>query len=631
MNAIWHRSKPLGGSQHSGALAPATELFPEGRPTPDSNVATGSDWIAEFLHRVGAHRVFTLTGGACAFMVDAIGRHPGLHYDCFQHEQSAAMAADAVWRVSGRIGVTLATSGPGATNLITGIATSFFDSIPALHITGQVNQRESSAYHGAKVRQSGFQETDIVSMVKPVTKYAVMVRSVEELQRELPKAYALAMSGRRGPVLIDVPMDVQQAAADMVFDIPELTVPAAPAAEMLAPLARALREASRPVVLWGGGIGFAGVQAPVAEWLARAGLPFVSSWAGLTYFDHDHPGFLGQTGVYGNRGANFAVQNADTVIVLGSRLDNRQRSGNPANWACGAKVVVVDVDEEELRKYAHDGYATVHMDLAALPAVLDTLPLPTPSAEWTSYVHDLRARYLGREQSASAQRHGSLSPYEAIRRLNAAMADDAIVANDTGAAVCWAHQAFKVKQHMFFTSGGNSPMGYSLPAAIGAKLVAPQRQVVSFNGDGGFQLNLQELQTVAARGLDIAVVVFNNRSYGIIKQFQDSYLGSRYTASYDGYSAPDFGRVAEAFGIAYARIESLDQITPALFGRGPILIDVMLSEHTLIEPKLEMGRPINDQFPYLPAREYAEGNRFTPYPRPPAIELLADGGEANGD
>jgi acetolactate synthase-1/2/3 large subunit len=583
---------------------------------------TGSDWIAEFLSRVGSDRVFLLTGGACAFMIDAVARHPGLSYACFQHEQSTAMAADALWRVNRKVGVTLATSGPGATNLITGIATSFFDSIPTLHITGQVNQRESSAYHGANVRQSGFQETDIVSMVKPITKYSVMVRSIEELQIELPKAWALARSGRMGPVLIDVPMDVQQAPAEPVFDIPSLDNKQKPDAADLEMLRTALRGAQRPVVLWGAGIGLAGAEKETAAWLEESGIPFVSSWAGMTSFDHDHPTYVGQIGVYGNRGANFVLQNADTVIVLGSRLDNRQRSGNAANFATSARIVAVDVDGEELKKYDNDGYAKVHMDLAELPAILDTMPRPSPSAEWLDYVAAMRARYQGREFSTSARRLNSLSPYEVVRRLNAAMNEDAVVAADTGAAVCWLHQAFKVKKHILFTSGGNSPMGYALPAAIGAKMERPDLQVVSFNGDGGVQLNIQDLQTIVHNDLDIAVVIMNNGSYGIIKQFQDSYLGSRYDASHKGYSSPDFGKVARAYGLDYERVESLDQITPDLFKRGPIVIDVMLSESTLIEPKLEMGRPINDQFPYLSAADYRDGNRFVDYPRPDHIEKL---------
>jgi acetolactate synthase-1/2/3 large subunit len=235
----------------------------------------------------------------------------------------------------------------------------------------------------------------------------------------------------------------------------------------------------------------------------------------------------------------------------------------------------------------------------------------------------MRGKYKDKEFSTSAHRLNSLSPYEVIRRLNEAMDEDAVVAADTGACVCWVHQAFKVKKHVLFTSGGNSPMGYALPAAIGAKMEAPERQVVSINGDGGIQLNLQELQTIAYNKLDVAVVIMNNHSYGIIKQFQDSYLGSRYSASYDGYSAPDFGKIAAAYGLAYAKIEEIGQITPDLFNQGPIIIDVMLSEHTLIEPKLEMGRPINDQFPYLSATEYASGNRFVDYPRPEAIQKLA--------
>jgi acetolactate synthase-1/2/3 large subunit len=579
---------------------------------------TGAEYIAHFIAQVGCRHVFVLTGGACAFMIDAVGRHPDLSFTCFNHEQSAAMAADAVWRVNRTVGVTMATSGPGATNLITGIACSYFDSIPSLHITGQVNQRESSALHGAKVRQSGFQETKIVEMVRPITKHAVLVRSTDELRHELANAYAIATSGRMGPVLIDVPMDVQQAEVNGDLVLPAACSSACePATSVAHALSATFACSHRPIVLWGAGIGLAGVERPVADWLAQTGLPFVSSWAGLTYFDHDHPGFLGQIGVYGNRGANFALQNADAAIVLGSRLDNRQRSGNTKNFAIGATVHVVDVDAEELRKYHGDGYQTSQLNLGDLPSVLREIAAPPIEAKWRDYLAEMKTRYFGRETSASAQRLNTLSPYDVVRRLNAAINRDAIVVGDTGAAVCWLHQAFKVKQHTLFTAGGNSPMGYALPAAIGAKLASLGRQVICYIGDGGFQLNIQELQVLVQHGLDVAVVVMNNSSYGIIKQFQDSYLGSRYLASQSGYGTPDFGRIAAAYGLGYERIEHLDQVNPQLFrSGGPIVIDVMLSADTLIEPKLEMGRPINDQFPYLPGDEYAAGNRFVAYPRP---------------
>ena len=230
---------------------------------------TGAEYIAEFLSRMGSDKVFALTGGACAFMIDAVGQHPELEYICFQHEQSAAMAADAVWRVSGRVGVTMATSGPGATNLITGIACSYFDSRPSLHITGQVNMRESASLLGANVRQAGFQETKIVDMVRPITKYAVMVRSGTELKRELAKAYSIATSGRMGPVLIDVPMDVQQAAIEGDIVLPEPVVPATAPAELARQLTNFLGDARRPAVLVGFGVGAAGVQSCVASWLDR--------------------------------------------------------------------------------------------------------------------------------------------------------------------------------------------------------------------------------------------------------------------------------------------------------------------------------------------------------------------------
>jgi acetolactate synthase-1/2/3 large subunit len=514
--------------------------------------------------------------------------------------------------------------GTGATNLITGIACSFFDSIPSLHITGQVNQRESSSLHGAAVRQSGFQETKIVEMVRPITKYAVMVTSVEELRNELAKAYAIATSGRMGPVLVDVPMDVQQAAmapdTTILLEPPMTDRPDTESA--IKAIEHTLAGARRPIVLWGGGVGLAGVEAALSEWLTETGIPFVSSWAGLTSFNHDHPNFLGQIGVYGGRGANFALQNADAVLVLGSRLDNRQRSGNPDNFAKGAVVHVVDVDEEEIKKLGGSRYRGTSMDLKHLPEVLAKAKVPAIDPEWKSYTAEIKETYFGQEMSTTARLRNTLSPYEVVRRLNGLVAEDAIVAADTGAAVCWLHQAFRVKRHNLFTAGGNSPMGYALCAAIGAKLSDPSRQVVSYNGDGGFQVNIQELQTVKHLGLDIAVVIMNNGCYGIIKQFQDSYLDSRYLASSEGYSVPDFGRIAEAYGLAYAKIEQLDDLTPELFQQGAIIIDVMLSPHTLIEPKLEMGRPINDQYPYLSDEEYRRGNRYVEYIRPSSMQHL---------
>ena len=326
---------------------------------------------------------------------------------------------------------------------------------------------------------------------------------------------------------------------------------------------------------------------------------------------------MGQIGVYGNRGANFVLQNADTLIVLGSRLDNRQRSGNSANFANGARVHVIDIDIEELRKYQLDGYATTCMDLALLPELLSRLKAPAPNNIWLDYVHELKSRYFGRDISTFAARMNSISPYQVVQRINAYVDQDAMVAVDTGATVCWVHQMFHRTRHLVMTAGGHSPMGYALPAAIGAAIRAPHRSAVCCIGDGGFQLNIQELQTIRYYGLDVKIVVFDNNGYGIIRQFQDSYLHGRYEASEKGYGVPDLAKIAQAYDLDYAFVERIEDLTPALFStRGARVIHVKLHPNTLIEPRLEMGRPINDQFPYLSDAEYAAANRFVAYPRP---------------
>lgn len=571
----------------------------------------GAEYIAEFLSRRGVRRVFLLTGGACAFMVDAVARHAKLSYVCCHHEQAAAMAADASWRASGVPGVSMATSGPGATNLLTGIACSYFDSIPSLHITGQVNKAESAAFPGAKVRQAGFQETDIVAMARPITKYAVQVDSVEALRRELPRAWDIATSGRMGPVLIDVPMNVQK---DEAGEMEAYAPPAPPSQDVAGPaqqVSALLKAAQRPLVLLGAGVGLAGVQDEAAAWLAGAGLPFVASWNGMGYVDSREPGYLGNIGVYGNRGANIAVQNCDALLVLGSRLDNRQRSGHAPGFAPKAKVLVVDVDGEELKKYAAQDYGVAEMNLVQLPRLLAQVSAPAPEREWLEYVLGLKARFYGTNDSSFAAQEQTLSPYAVVRALQKAMAEDAIVTVDTGAALCWVYQAFERTRHTLFAANGMSPMGYALPAAISAKLAMPEKQVLCCAGDGGFQLNLQELQVVAAHGLAITLVVFNNGGYGIIKQFQDAYLGGRHAATGEGYSVPELRRIAEAYGLDYTRVGRLSQIHEGLLAQGRArIVEVALHPNTLIEPKLEMGRPLHDQFPYLDRADLAALNPY---------------------
>ena len=565
---------------------------------------TGSDLIADFIAAKCHPVVFVVNGGACAFMIDALGRHDGTDYVCVQHEQAAAMSADAIWRTTRKLGVTMATSGPGATNLITGIATSWFDSIPALHITGQVNDRESRAAVRADVRQAGFQETDIVAMVSTITKMAVKVSTTTELASALHDAVNVATSGRMGPVVVDVPMNVQQdpvSEQDYLVALgetdPQPTIDPIDAQEIGLLIEQFLEPAERPLVIMGGGLGLAGTARVAQEWCETHGIPYIASWAGLTYLDRSLAGYQGSQGVYGSRHANWSVQGADRILALGSRLDNRQRTGNPRAYAPFADVFVVDVDAEEIRKFgSNPRYCGAAFDLVHLPAVLQTVSFTYDTQPWLEIIgEDKRSNSSGWEASVGP---GELNPYEAVQHLQKHFPAGSIVVSDTGANLCWLFQAYAPDDSLLFTSGGNSPMGYSLPAAIGAQVARPDCPVICVIGDGGLQMNIQELQTAANYGLPVTIVVFNNAGYGIIKQFQDSNTNGRYHASGAGYSVPDLEKIAASYAIPFHRISTIGDIVPGMFDRSLKILELVVPQQALITPKVEGDHFIHDQFPY---------------------------------
>ena len=577
---------------------------------------TGAEYIAEFLRRRGSTNIFLITGGACAFIVDAIGRNPGMKYTCFQHEQAAAMAADSLWRTNKIVGATVVTSGPGATNLITGIACSFFDSIPTLHITGQVNQNEELNYKGAKVKQAGFQETNIVEMVKPITKYAVKVTDSKNLKHELCKAYSIAISGRMGPVLVDIPMDVQQADVGEYSEVgfnAVKTITKVKPTNLVATVNEFFSSGERPLVLFGAGVGLAGAEKETETWLIDRKIPFVSSWNGMTYFNHETPNYCGNIGVYGNRGANFLIQNCDRLLVLGSRLDNRQRSGNASSFAKSARVLVIDIDDEELTKYQNNpNYEPgLHFDLSQLNPILVDIKTPFQSDSWVKYWKETKEKYFGKIASTIPEKYGTISPLEAVRKINSFIPRNSIVVADDGANLCWVFQSFFRTEQTIYTAGGNSPMGYAFPASIGAAIYNRERRVIAFTGDGSMQMNIQDLQTMKFNDLDIKLIILNNFGYGIIKQFQDLYFNGRHHATGEGYSQPDFGKLVDGYGIEYHKIKNIEDLSGDLFSaKGPAVIDIFLHPDTMIEPKLEMGRSIEDQFPYLSDEEFNSAMKF---------------------
>ncbi len=576
---------------------------------------TGAEYIAKFLEKQNSKNIFVVTGGACAFMIDAIARNPNLNYYPFQHEQSVAMAADSLWKIDKKVGVSIVTSGPGATNLITGIACSYFDSIPTLHITGQVNQNEKEIYAGANVRQAGFQETNIVDMVKPITKYAVQVTTGEELKVELAKAFSIAISGRMGPVLLDVPMDIQQleVGEDIIEpDVYKEEIFKTDFDRIRKIILNHFLDADRPLVLFGAGVGLSGKSDTVLDFVNANNIPFVTSWNGSGFINHNEDNYYGSIGVYGNRGSNFLLQSADKILVVGSRLDNRQR-GNVKKFAPLAHTLVLDIDQGELDKHKNDkNYKCERFDFRNSNPVFNDLDLILGNTSpWLEYCKKIKNKYFGICPSSSAKKYGSLNPYDVVKDINSKIKDDAIVTVDDGANLCWVFQAFHRTNQIIYTAGGNSPMGYSFPAAIGAAIHSHDRQIICFTGDGSIQMNIQDLQTMSHLKLPIKLFILNNFGYGIIKQFQDTWFEGRYEATGNGYSQPDFEKIAHAYELGYRKIESMKDILKSdLDSNSGIIFDVILHPNTLIEPKIDSGNPLHNMFPYLELNDQSFEHKY---------------------
>jgi len=591
-----------------------------------------SDYVADFVAKIGNGHVFLITGGAIAHVVDSVGKKAQtgeIEYVCVQHEQAGAMAAEAYSRLNTGLGIVLVTSGPGATNLITGICGAWFDSVPALFISGQVNTKESIAASASTPRQVGFQETDIVSIVKPITKMAEAVSDPNQIRYVLEKALYVARSGRPGPVLVDLPVDLQIADINP-NDLPAFKPPAESDKNMDSPsevvakiktLKELIAAAERPVILLGAGIRLAEMEKEALQFAEQLGFPIVVSWSGFDLLAHDHPQHIGDIGVYGNRGANFAVQNSDLLIGLGSRMDTRQTGGKTATFARGAKKVMIDVDKNEITKGR--GLA---IDLGICTDLRTFLPEFSKSgttaskdiSSWLAKTKTWKEKYSSvLPEYFDAQ---LLSPHAFVRTLSDIVPQNQTIIVDEGGNLVWTMQSWQIKQgQRLISTFGNSPMGYALPAAIGASLALGKKDVICIDGDGGFQMNIQELQTVFHYKLPLKIFILNNGCYGIIQQFQDAYFDSRYFATGEGYSAPDFVKIATAYGIDAIRISNLKEakqkIKEVLDHKGPILCDVTIDPKSRLNPKLEFGRALEDMSPYLPDEEFFSNMIVSPLPR----------------
>lgn len=560
-----------------------------------------SDHVAKFLKAQGVEHVYEVVGGMITHLIDSLHREKAPRLISVHHEQAAAFAADAAGRLTGVPGVAMATSGPGATNLLTGVGSCYFDSSPAVFITGQVNIHEQKG--ARKIRQLGFQETDIVAMAAPVTKAAYRVRTARELPGLLEEAFTLAISGRPGPVLLDVPMDLQRAEVRAPLERPLDPAPAAPASSRdIAAVLSAVRKAQRPLVLVGGGVRASRAGAAARRALEALNVPVVNSLMAVDALPAGHPLRFGLIGSYANRWANHAVGRSDLLLVLGSRLDVRQTGADTAAFKSGRAIIHVDCDAAEINNRVK-GCRAVRADLGAFCEALGAaLPrrLP-PRPQWTAELETLRRRW---PDTAEPGRIAGINPNAFIHALSARSVRAGVFVADVGQHQMWAAQSLDLRPgQRFMTSGGMGAMGFALPAAIGAAFAEPGTPHVVIAGDGGFQLNLQELQTVARHKLPLKIVLLNNRCHGMVRQFQQSYFKERYASTMWGYSAPDFGAVARAYGLASATASKPREIAGALDRlwkdpREPFLLQVMIDPMVNVYPKMAFGRPMTEMEPF---------------------------------
>jgi acetolactate synthase-1/2/3 large subunit len=561
-----------------------------------------SDYIASFLYAQGVHHVFEVIGGMITHIVDSIYRQGKIRLVSTHHEQAAAFAADAMARITGVPGVAMATSGPGATNLLTGIGSCFFDSSPAVFITGQVNRNEQKGTRS--VRQLGFQETDIVSIASPITKAAWCAQSPEEIPSLLANAFTLAMSGRPGPVLIDIPMDVQR--ADISTQAPSrLSFSAVDDFDLksVQELLTDLGMAQRPLVLVGGGVRSAHATDLFRSFVGKVKIPVVNSLMAVDVLPYAHPLRVGMIGTYGNRWANMAIARSDFLLVLGSRLDIRQTGADTDSFKGSRTIYHVDCDPGEVNNRVtgcHAILAHLQSFLASAVEMVEAWAFPDRS-DWLAEIIELKYTW---PDTSELQDVPGINPNEFMHQLAAASRLAAAFVVDVGQHQMWAAQSLELDpKQRFLTSGGMGAMGFALPAAVGTALACPGLPVVMIAGDGGFQVNIQELQTILHDRLPIKMVVLNNQCHGMVRQFQQSYFEERYQSTYWGYSAPDFDRVASAYGIDSHTIDDPSKVQYALDRmwhdpKSPFLLQVTINTFANAYPKIAFGRPISEMEPF---------------------------------
>jgi len=590
-----------------------------------------SDYVMSFIASCGVKHVFMLSGGGAMHLVDSVGRNKDLNYVCNLHEQACAIAAEAYGQYTGNLGVALVTTGPGGTNAITGVAGAWLDSTPMLIISGQVKRPDLAGNTG--VRQMGFQEIDIVDIVRPVTKYAVTVMEPDSIRYHLEKAVHLARHGRPGPVWVDIPLDVQAAEIDehalRAFD--GANAPQSGDAELSGKVLAAIElldKAQRPVILAGNGIRLANAQEDFLRMIERLGIPVLTTWKAIDFIPDDHPLYAGRPGAVGQRGANFTQQNSDCLMIIGARLDLGQTAYTHETFAPDARKIMVDVDAAEIAKLR------MRIDVPIVADAGDFI------REFNRHYHpDLRKARPAWLQTCKAwqKRYPVIAPeYWKERRfvndyvLIDVLSDelgpgDLLVPGSSGACSERTMQAFRAREGLrIFNTQGLGSMGFGIPAAIGGCLASGRKRTVSIEGDGGFIMNIQELETVKRLNLPITFFVLNNGGYVSIQTTQKNYFDGRYVGSSasSGLTLPDIRAVARSFGLPTARLRNhtriREKVRDILNRPGPVVCEVMVSPEQVTAPRVasrqqEDGRmismPMEDLWPFLDREEFKANMR----------------------
>ncbi|UNK17460.1 biosynthetic-type acetolactate synthase large subunit [Paenibacillus sp. N3/727] len=551
-------------------------------------VITGSEILLRSLLLEGVECVFGYPGGAVLYIYDAMYGFEDFKHVLTRHEQGAIHAADGYARASGKVGVCIATSGPGATNLVTGIATAFMDSVPMVVITGNVAT--------TLIGTDAFQEADITGITMPITKHSYLVRDVEDLPRVIHEAFHIASTGRKGPVLIDIPKDVS--AAKTLFKPGEslnlrgYNPRTVPNRLQLDKLCRAIEDAECPMIIAGGGVIYSGAHEALHEFVKRTQIPITTTLLGLGAFPSGHELWTGMPGMHGTYTSNHAIQKCDLLINIGARFDDRV-TGKLDGFAPNAKIVHIDIDPAEIGKNVPTDIPIVGDCKTVLEMINPDVPAAMKADAWRDQIRKWKEEYPYRYTDSDEV----LKPQWVIEMLNDTTDGEAIVTTDVGQHQMWSAQYYKFNQpRSWITSGGLGTMGFGFPSAIGAQMAHPDRLVISINGDGGMQMCSQELAICAINNIPVKIVVINNQVLGMVRQWQELIYDNRYS-HIDLSGSPDFVKLAEAYGVKGLRATTKEEAraawAEALETPGPVLIDFVVEKGENVYPMVTQGSTID--------------------------------------